>query len=155
MTRSSEKGKALERKVANILTEGIGQPFIRVPHSGMRKTIPESGDVYSDNFPYCIECKKRSIITIEDLCNAEVKRWWNQSKRQAQEVKKVPLLVVARDRGNLFVILPFFSWYRMTRLEKDIPDIVCYFNIGQDKVVLTTLPQFIRTYNNGHQKTDT
>lgn len=150
MTRSSEKGKDLERRVAKMFTDAFKIPFMRVPHSGMMKSIPECGDVYSEDFPYCIECKKRAIITLEDVMLKELAGWWKQAVRQATPCKKRPMLVISRDRGGVFLITRREQAF--LDMAEDLEFVLFFYNT--EPLQLTNIQTFAEVYKYGHQQTD-
>jgi len=81
--------KAFERKVGKDIFDGskrnIGSGAINSTDEG----TPRSGDVIHPT--YEIECKVYSKIAIF--------RWWDKLKVEAQNTKKIPVLVM-REKGN-------------------------------------------------------
>ena len=113
---SKAKGGAFERKIANLLNEQFEtKEFNRTPGSGAFATthqlpdhITVAGDLITPkNFKFCIECKKGyNDQTIYSLLNYSSKIWEfiEQSEKDANKLKKVPMIIYKQDRKDTLVI---------------------------------------------------
>lgn len=104
--RSKNKGKAYERRVADLLSEFLNKNFRRTPGSGgfgkQGVIVAEhafTGDVICDDsgFRFSIECKNRpndfsfaQLVSVPD--KAPFTEWWHQAVEDANSVSLSPLL---------------------------------------------------------------
>ena len=107
MVDSRAKGRTAEYKVRDILRKYTElDNWERVPLSGAGHI---KGDIYlSNSFNYyCIEVKsyKEDQIHSNLLNNSvsQLEKFWKQAKREAKEMRAVPLLVFKKDRGKWLV----------------------------------------------------
>ena len=90
-----EKGRQLERLVAQMINEaGLGKA-IRTPLSG-GGGIP--GDIMT-TLPIFIECKNQS--------NWRPIEWWNQLLRERPIGGKTPVLIMKKSYAGIFAMLRF------------------------------------------------
>lgn len=112
--RSRRKGSRTEREVARLLAEWLGGTWSRVPLSGgwgARRSFGTSGDIITSlpGFPFTIECKAcegwhlEQLFTAPDRC--ALAGFWRQTRRQASEAGKRPLLVFTRNFQPLYAML--------------------------------------------------
>lgn len=111
---SKSKGSSFELKIATSLGQWWGAKFHRVPASGglhWGSSMNVGGDVIAPpeaGFPFVVECKKREGWTLEQIMNNKGphKTWWQQVCGDAEETKKVPMLIFAKNYSDIFVSLP-------------------------------------------------
>lgn len=106
--KSKAKGSAFEAKIAKLFTEEFDKDFKRVPLSGALEWM--KGDIICIQdtawFPYTIECKHYKEINWNSLLTAkstEMYKFWEQTLREAEVMKKKPLLVFRWDRSKDYV----------------------------------------------------
>ena len=106
--KSKAKGSAFEAKIAKLFTEEFGKDFKRVPLSGALEWM--KGDIICIQdtawFPYTIECKHYKEINWNNLLtakSAEMYKFWEQTLREAEVMKKKPLLIFRWDRSKDYV----------------------------------------------------
>lgn len=104
---SKQKGTAYETKIKNILTKELGLNFQRVPLSGSLSYL--KGDLWvPDNYeawPYVCEMKHYAEIEWNNLLTAQstdIHTFWKQAKREAETMKKKPLLIFRWNRSQDF-----------------------------------------------------
>lgn len=112
MTNSRKKGSRNERSVAHILQNWSGYEFARTPQSGGLhwKKSHTSGDIvcidekHGPRFPFSIECKFHEELDIFPLIQGligkksnKIMNFWLQSKKDAEEVGKIPLVFMRRN----------------------------------------------------------
>jgi hypothetical protein len=111
--RSRRKGNSLEREVARLFEQTLGGAWSRVPLSGgwaNRAEFQTCGDVITNvnEFPFVIECKAvegwhlEQLLTSPDKC--PIAKWWRQTRREAGEAGKKPLLVFTRNFQPLYCV---------------------------------------------------
>lgn len=107
-----EKGNVFERKIAKIMTEWTGIKFERVPASGglhWKKDNRVYGDIVCNDpeFPLVIECKNRQAWSMDALItgSAEVKKWWQQVKGDAEATGKKPVVIFTRNQRPVYVMV--------------------------------------------------
>lgn len=104
--KSKNKGRAFEYKVRDLFTETFDSQFERVPLSGALSYL--KGDVYAPwlpDFPWCIEAKHHKEVPWNGLLTAKsslLLDFWDQTVREAEVMKKHPLLIYKWDRSKLF-----------------------------------------------------
>lgn len=112
---SRKKGAKGEKKALVTLEAWTSKKFARVPSSGglnWHNNI-SSGDVIcvteGHYFPFTVEVKNYAEINFNHLFyleKADILKFWDQAVRDAERVKKVPLLMMRYDRlpGDFFFI---------------------------------------------------
>ncbi len=111
------KGSNFERKTAKWFGDWWGYEFHRTPASGALHWAEENnvaGDIVtpsSANFPFVIECKKHDEPpwTLENamLNNLDIRQWWRQVVEDSLSVHRVPMLVFARKRSKVYIMVPY------------------------------------------------
>jgi hypothetical protein len=108
MTNGRQIGASFERKIASMLYDELNIKFRRDLEQ-YRESL--HGDLITDfeNFPFVIECKRRSKgTTFSD-------DWWQQTVASAEHCKKIPVLIYQLNRSpircvcDLNVILKAFG----------------------------------------------
>ena len=110
MVDSRAKGRTAELKARDILRQHTGLPWERTPMSGaLNAAHGLKGDIYIPNSrnTFCIEVKsyKDDHLTSKILSNKnpQFMEWWDQACRQAEECRKLPLLLFKYNRSKWFV----------------------------------------------------
>lgn len=112
MVDSKAKGTRAENQAKELLIKYTKLGWERIPLSGaLDAKYGMKGDLYipnKNNF-FCIEVKhyKDDQLTSKILTDKEpqLEKWWKQSIRQAEQVKKHPLLIFKHDRGKFFIAI--------------------------------------------------
>jgi len=109
MIDSRAKGARFELEIAKKLSSITGLDFKRVPMSGgLHESHQLKGDLYLVNSLniYCIEVKHYAndqftskILTDKD---PTIYEWWKQTKREAAQISRKPLLIYKFDRSKVF-----------------------------------------------------
>ena len=106
--KSKAKGSSFEAKIAERFTSEFGKDFKRVPLSGALEWM--KGDIICIQdtawFPYCTECKHYASLDWNSLLTAksnDMFSFWKQTQREAEVMKKKPLLVFRWDRSKDYV----------------------------------------------------
>lgn len=106
--KSKAKGSSFEAKIAERFTSEFGKDFKRVPLSGALEWM--KGDIICIEdtawFPYTVECKHYASIDWNSLLTAksnDMFSFWQQTLREANVMKKKPLLVFRWDRSKDYV----------------------------------------------------
>jgi len=107
--RSKIKGSAYEAKIKDILN--INFPnirFERVPLSGSIEYL--KGDIWTPHdtaaWPWCIEAKHYATLEWNNLLTAkttDILNFWKQTLREAETMRKKPLLIFRWNRSKDFV----------------------------------------------------
>lgn len=154
MTNSKKKGDKFERKIAKILGDWWGVKFNRTPQSGGASWASSNnavGDILPPahaGFPLVIECKHREEWTMDNvlLNNREPHTWWAQVIGDSSTVNKAPCLIFTRNRGSIYVALPYIEQVYLDLRDKSFPIMRTDFiieNIRKDKlyydVLITTI----------------
>ena len=105
---SKLKGSAFEAKIAKYLSEEFNKQFRRVPLSGALEWMKGDLIVIDDTawFPWTIECKHYKSVEWNNLLTAkssEMFIFWTQTLREAEVMKKKPLLIFRWNRSKDFV----------------------------------------------------
>ena len=110
MVNSRDKGARTELKVRDFLREWTELPWERVPASGaLDEKHGLKGDLYipGEKNKYCVEVKgyaddhiSSHILTSKSPTLLE---WWQQTVREATQVRRIPLLFFKFDRSKIFV----------------------------------------------------
>lgn len=110
MVDSKAKGRTAELKARDILRKYTGLPWERTPMSGALNAIHGlKGDVYIPNskntFSVEVKAYKDDHLTSKILTgkNPQFYEWWDQACRQADECRKLPLLIFKYNRSKWFV----------------------------------------------------
>ena len=104
--KSKTKGRAFEYVVRDLCTEAFQTQFERVPLSGALAYL--KGDVYAPwkpDFPWCIEAKHHKEVPWNNVLTAKTSlllSFWEQTVREAQVMKKHPLLIYKWDRSKIY-----------------------------------------------------
>lgn len=122
---SRSKGCKGERDLAKVLEKWTKKTFARTPSSGglSWKTTNAKGDIVCTKeghyFPFCVENKSYKELNFQHpliLPNAEILKFWEQCKRDAEIAKKVPLLTMRYNgmaKGLYFIIVKYKDFLRM------------------------------------------
>jgi hypothetical protein len=109
MVDSREKGSRAETVIRDKLRELTGLKWERTPGSGaLDPKHLLKGDLYVPGVTnlFCTECKhyKDDHLTSKVLTDKDPQlfEWWSQTKRQADQVNREPLLIFKFDRSKLF-----------------------------------------------------
>lgn len=110
MVDSKAKGARGENAAKKILIEHTGLNWQRTPMSGaLDERHGLKGDLYLPDCKqrFCVEVKhyKDDHISTKILTgkNPQLFIWWEQTLREAAQVKREPLLVFKHDRSKFFV----------------------------------------------------
>lgn len=107
--KSKIKGSAYEAKIRDLLNDSFKSiRFERVPLSGSIEYL--KGDIWTPHdtaaWPWCIEAKHYSELEWNNLLTAkttDIIRFWEQTLREADVMKKKPLLIFRWNRSKDFV----------------------------------------------------
>lgn len=107
--KSKAKGSAFESKIKDKLNEEFPNiQFERVPLSGSISYL--KGDIWTPHdtasWPWCIEAKHYAEIDWSNLLTAktsDLHNFWKQAVREAETMKKLPLLIFRWDRSKDYV----------------------------------------------------
>jgi len=110
MVDSRAKGRTAEMKARDMLRKLTNYTWERIPASGALSEVHGlKGDLYipkKDNY-WCVEVKhyKDDHLTSKLLTSKtpQLVTWWEQTKRQAEQVEKEPLLIFKHDRSKWFI----------------------------------------------------
>lgn len=129
MVDSREKGARTELKVRDWLREYTDLPWERVPASGaLDEKHGLKGDLYipGEKNVYCVEVKGYADdhVTSQILTskNPTLLDWWRQTLREAEQVKRKPLLFFKFDRSKIFVAwadMPLTENYPYVYINRD------------------------------------
>ena len=109
MIDSRAKGRAAEMKARDELRKLTGLKWQRTPMSGA--LAPEhklKGDLYVPEtlVKYCVEVKHYKDDHISTKILTSIKpmffEWWDQTKREAEQMDKFPLLLFKHNRSKWF-----------------------------------------------------
>ena len=106
--KSKIKGSAYEAKIKRYLNSHFDIEFERMPLSGSIEYL--KGDIWTPHdtaaWPYCIECKHYKDIQWNNLLTAkttDLLNFWRQAVREAEVMRKEPLLIFRWNRSKDFV----------------------------------------------------
>ena len=106
--KSKIKGSAYEAKIKRYLNSHFDIEFERMPLSGSIEYL--KGDLWTPHdtaaWPYCIECKHYKDIQWNNLLTAkttDILQFWRQAVREAEVMRKEPLLIFRWNRSKDFV----------------------------------------------------
>lgn len=124
---SRNKGAKNERLACIILQQWTKKTFARVPSSGglgWHNNL-STGDVMCTKeghyFPFSIEVKARESLNLDHLLylkNAEILKFWEQSKRDAKRLSKCPVVMMRYNglpKGFFFIILPRVIYHKFLK----------------------------------------
>ena len=108
VNKSKIKGTAYEAKSKRYLNSHLDIEFERMPLSGAIEYL--KGDLWTPHdtaaWPYCIECKHYKDIQWNNLLTAkttDLLQFWRQAEREAEVMKKKPLLIFRWNRSKDFI----------------------------------------------------
>jgi len=131
--KSKIKGSAYEAKIRDYLTKELKIEFKRMPLSGSLEYL--KGDLWTPHdtaaWPYCIECKHYKDIQWNNLLTAkttDLLEFWRQTVREAEVMRKSPLLIFRWNRSKDFV-----GWNDEIKVEHyiEVNSFGCHFKITQ------------------------
>ena len=132
-SKSKIKGSAYEAKIRDYLTKELGIEFKRMPLSGSLEYL--KGDLWTPHdtaaWPYCIECKHYKEVNWNGLLTAtssDLLNFWRQAQREAEVMKKKPLLIFRWNRSKDFV-----GWSDEIEVDHyvEIKSFGCHFKVTQ------------------------
>ena len=133
VNKSKIKGTAYEAKIKKYLNSHLNIEFERMPLSGAIEYL--KGDLWTPHdtaaWPYCIECKHYKDIQWNNLLTAkttDLLQFWRQAVREAEVMKKKPLLIFRWNRSKDFV-----GWNDDLQVDHyvEIKSFGCHFKITQ------------------------
>ena len=133
VNKSKIKGSAYEAKIKRYLNSHLNFEFERMPLSGAIEYL--KGDLWTPHdtaaWPYCIECKHYKDIQWNNLLTAkttDLLNFWRQAEREAEVMKKKPLLIFRWNRSKDFV-----GWNDEIEVEHyvEIKSFGCHFKVTQ------------------------
>ena len=133
VNKSKIKGTAYEAKIKKYLNSHLNIEFERMPLSGAIEYL--KGDLWTPldtaAWPYCIECKHYKDIQWNNLLTAkttDLLQFWRQAVREAEVMKKKPLLIFRWNRSKDFV-----GWNDDLQVDHyvEIKSFGCHFKITQ------------------------
>lgn len=152
MVDSRQKGTRAEYQVRDTLRTHTGQQWERVPGSGgFVATHGLKGDIYipETKNKYCIEVKhyKEDVIN----CNmfnptvSQFEKFWQQTRRESDEIKREPLLIFKKDRGKWLIatIDSELIDIEMTFLSPEIEEVL-YIYLFSEWLQHKTAEDFVR-----------
>ena len=131
--KSKIKGSAYEAKIKRYLNSHFDIEFERMPLSGSIEYL--KGDIWPPHdtagWPYCIECKHYKDIQWNNLLTAkttDLLNFWRQAVREAEVMRKEPLLIFRWNRSKDFV-----GWSDDVEVNHyvEIKSFGCHFKVTQ------------------------
>ena len=131
--KSKIKGSAYEAKIKRYLNSHFDIEFERMPLSGSIEYL--TGDIWTPHvtaaWPYCIECKHYKDIQWNNLLTAkttDLLNFWRQAVREAEVMRKEPLLIFRWNRSKDFV-----GWSDDVEVNHyvEIKSFGCHFKVTQ------------------------
>jgi len=131
--KSKIKGSAYEAKIKRYLNSHFDIEFERMPLSGSIEYL--KGDLWTPHdtaaWPYCIECKHYKDIQWNNLLTAkttDILQFWRQAVREAEVMRKEPLLIFRWNRSKDFV-----GWSDDVKVDHylEIKSFGCHFKVTQ------------------------
>ena len=131
--KSKIKGSAYEAKIKRYLNSHFDIEFERMPLSGSIEYL--KGDIWTPHdtaaWPYCIECKHYKDIQWINLLTAkttDLLNFWRQAVREAEVMRKEPLLIFRWNRSKDFV-----GWSDDVEVDHyiEIKSFGCHFKVTQ------------------------
>jgi hypothetical protein len=102
------KGTTYEYKIRDLFSKEFDRKFERVPLSGALEYL--KGDIFCPHWPqipWTIELKHHKEVDWNNLLTATKSnlliKFWEQTTREAEVMKKLPLLIYRWDRGKDYV----------------------------------------------------
>ena len=132
-SKSKIKGSAYEAKIKKYLNSHLNIEFERMPLSGAIEYL--KGDLWTPHdtaaWPYCIECKHYKDIQWNNLLTAkttDLLQFWRQTVREAEVMRKKPLLIFRWNRSKDFV-----GWNDEVEVDHyvEVKSFGCQFKITQ------------------------
>ena len=132
-SKSKIKGSAYEAKIKRYLNSHLNIEFERMPLSGAIEYL--KGDLWTPHdtaaWPYCIECKHYKDIQWNNLLTAkttDLLQFWRQTVREAEVMRKKPLLIFRWNRSKDFV-----GWNDDVNVDHyvEIKSFGCHFKVTQ------------------------
>ena len=132
-SNSKIKGSAYEAKIKRYLNSHFDIEFERMPLSGSIEYL--KGDIWTPHdtaaWPYCIECKHYKDIQWNNLLTAkttDLLNFWRQAVREAEVMRKDPLLIFRWNRSKDFV-----GWSDDVEVDHyvEIKSFGCHFKVTQ------------------------
>ena len=133
VNKSKIKGSAYEAKIKRYLNSQFDIEFERMPLSGSIEYL--KGDLWTPHdtaaWPYCIECKHYKDIQWNNLLTAkttDILQFWRQAVREAEVMRKEPLLIFRWNRSKDFV-----GWSDDVKVDHyvEIKSFGCHFKVTQ------------------------
>ena len=133
VNKSKIKGTAYEAKIKRYLNSHLDIEFERMPLSGAIEYL--KGDLWTPHdtaaWPYCIECKHYKDIQWNNLLTAkttDLLNFWRQAEREAEVMKKKPLLIFRWNRSKDFI-----GWNDEIKVDHyvEIKSFGCHFKVTQ------------------------
>lgn len=133
VNKSKIKGSAYEAKIKRYLNSHFDIEFERMPLSGSIEYL--KGDLWTPHdtaaWPYCIECKHYKDIQWNNLLTAkttDLLNFWRQAVREAEVMRKDPLLIFRWNRSKDFV-----GWSDNVKVDHyiEIKSFGCHFKVTQ------------------------
>ena len=113
---SRDKGARFERAICKDLRQWLGEDWSveRVPAYRQGKgQVGMAGDIVCTSdvmrWPFCLELKHYAKFSADHIMTPGCKMlqgFWSQARSQAAAIKKVPLLLVKKDRGAVYALMP-------------------------------------------------
>ena len=131
--KSKIKGSAYEAKIKRYLNSQFDIEFERMPLSGaieyLKCDLCRPHDTAA--CPYCIECKHYKEIQWNNLLTAkttDLLNFWRQTIREAEVMRKKPLLIFRWNRSKDFV-----GWSDEIEVDHyiEIKSFGCHFKVTQ------------------------
>ena len=131
--KSKIKGSVYEAKIKRYLNSHFDIEFERMPLSGSIEYL--KGDLWTPHdtaaWPYCIECKHYKDIQWNNLLTAkttDLLNFWRQAVREAEVMRKEPLLIFRWNRSKDFV-----GWSDDVKVDHyvEIKSFGCHFKVTQ------------------------
>ena len=131
--KSKIKGSAYEAKIKRYLNSHFDIEFERMPLSGSIEYL--KGDIWTPHdtaaWPYWIECKHYKDIQWNNLLTAkttDLLNFWRQAVREAEVMRKEPLLIFRWNRSKDFV-----GWSDDVEVDHyvEIKSFGCHFKVTQ------------------------
>ena len=118
---SRDKGARFERSIVRDVKAWLADwKVARNPGDRQSGEVGEAGDLIVSSgpfrFPFSVECKHYAGVGPEALLrdqSAALVSFWLQACRQAETVEAVPLLVMRRDRGKTYALMPDYAAARL------------------------------------------
>ena len=110
---SRRKGKTGELELANLINKKLGHPCLT---RNLTQTRNGGHDLIVDNLD-TMEATRLDQMAIEvkrhkQTKPGDIKQWWQQAHKQAEQLNKIPVLFYRADRE---------SWTAMLPLSKSLP----------------------------------